>query len=452
MRTTASRTALAIGSGIVAAALLLAGCSSPSGGGTGGSRKPVSQADIDKAMNTPTTLTFWTWVPDIQNEVDLFEKKYPKIKVNVVNTTGGAQHYPKLRAALKAGKGVPDVAQMEYDYIPSFTQTKSLLDLTPYGGADLKDDYVDWVWNQVNQQGGVWGIPQDSGPLGTLYRDDIFSAAGVNGAPKTWSDFADAAAAVKSKTGSYITDLPGNDMFQMISFFWQAGAKPFSYDGSKTVGVDLDSATDQKVVSYWQDLIDKDLVATDPDFTDEYYQGLARDKYASWLVAAWGPVFLQGTVKNTSGKWRAGDIPQWTAGANVSGNWGGSSDAVMAATKNPIAAYELAKFINYDQESTLKLANEQFLFPTKKSTLADPQFTDQTSEFYGGQKVNEFFAGVSDTVDKQFQWLPFMDYVNTSYGNTLGKAIADHGDLKAALSTWQKQVVAYAKQQGFTVK
>ena len=435
----------------LAAALVLTGCA-PSSGNSATSTKPVTQAEIDKAMSTPTTLTFWSWVPDLQTEVDLFEKKYPKITVKLVNTTGGAQHYPKLRSALKAGKGVPDVAQVEFNYIASFNQTKSLLNLTPYGADKLGDEYVDWVWKQVSNDAGVWAVPQDSGPLGTLYRDDIFTKAGLDGAPATWDDFATAAEAVKSKTGSYITNMPGNDMFQLISFFWQAGAKPFSYDGKKTVGVDLDSETNQKVVSYWQDLIDKDLVSTDPDFTDAYYQGLAQNKYASWLVAAWGPVFLQGTVKNTSGLWRAGKIPQYTAGADISGNWGGSSDAVMSTTKNPIAAYELAKFINNDEASTLALANQQFLFPVKKATLESPDFTDQTSEFYGGQKVNEFFAGVSETVDKDFEWLPYMDYVNSSYGDTLGKAIADHGDLKAALTAWQDKVVAYGKQQGFTVK
>ena len=43
-------------------------------------------------------------------------------------------------------------------------------------------------------------------------------------------------------------------------------------------------------------------------------------------------------IRGEGGKWRAGDIPQWNAGDNVSGNWGGSSDAVMASTKNPIVA------------------------------------------------------------------------------------------------------------------
>ena len=99
----------------------------------------VPQADIDKAMDTETTLTFWTWVPDITNEVKLFTTKYPKIKVNVVNVGQGAPHYQKLRTAIQSGQGAPDVAQVEFQFINSFTLGDgSLLDLTPYapGGAE----------------------------------------------------------------------------------------------------------------------------------------------------------------------------------------------------------------------------------------------------------------------------------------------------------------------------
>ncbi|GIT81318.1 sugar ABC transporter substrate-binding protein [Leifsonia sp. LS1] len=446
----ARRTALALGSIAVISAIALTGCSSSSS--TESSQEKVSQSEIDKALDTPTTITMWSWLPNLQDEIDLFEKKYPKITVKLVNTTGGTQQYPKLRSALKAGKGAPDVAQIEYQYISSFRQTKSLADLTPYGGKDLQKQFVPWVWKQVDDGQGVWAVPQDSGPLGNLYRDDIYRAAGVTESPKTWAEFADAAAKIKSATGSYIADLPGNDPGQMVGLFWQAGAKPFGYDGKKTVSIDIDSAQTQKVVSFWQDLVQKDLVATDPDFADNWYQGLAQGKYASWQTAAWGPVFLQGTAKDTSGKWRAADIPQWSAGENVSGNWGGSTSAVLATSTKKIAAYELAKFINTDQESTLMFANKQFLFPVTTSTLASSDFVDTKSDFYGGQQVNKLFAGVSDTVATDFEWLPFMDYVYSSYTSTVGDAITNHGDMVSALKKWDDDVTAYAKQQGFTVK
>lgn len=238
----------------------------------------------------------------------------------------------------------------------------------------------------------------------------------------------------------------------MIGFFWQAGAKPFGYDGKETVTIDVNSDEAKKVADYWTDLIQRDLISTDVDFNDQWYQGLAGGKYAGWLTAAWGPVFLQDTAESTSGLWRAAPLPQWTAGDQVTGNWGGSSDAVLATTKNPIAAAELAKFINHDEESAMMLATEQFFFPPQLSVLESKQFLDATSEFYGGEKVNALFADISSTVDTDFQWLPFMEYVYSSYEETMGTAIAEKRDISDALDTWQEQLVKYAEDQGFTVK
>ncbi|WP_210506016.1 ABC transporter substrate-binding protein [Naasia sp. SYSU D00057] len=447
-----TRTATKLGALAVVAAFALAGCSGPSADGGGGETGPVSQDEIDEALDTPTELTFWTWVPDIQNEVDLFEEKYPNIKVTVENVGQGLPHYQKLRSAIEAGEGAPDVAQIEYQYIASFVLNNSLLDLRPYGADELAGDYVDWAWKQVAPDEAVWGIPQDVGPMGNLYREDILSQAGITEPPGTWEEYAAAAQSVKDATGSYISNVGATQAGQMIGFFWQAGAKPFAYDGKETVGINVNSDEAKAVADYWTDLISRDLISTDVDFNDQWYQGLANGKYAGWLTAAWGPVFLQGTAEGTSGLWRAAPLPQWEEGENVSGNWGGSSDAVLASSENPIAAAELAKFINHDEESALMLATEQFLYPPQQSVLDDPAFLEQESEFYGGQQVNKLFAEISETVDTDFQWLPFMDYVYSSYEETMGSVIADKGDISAALDTWQDQLVSYAEDQGFTVE
>lgn len=158
----------------------LTACGGGGSGSSSGSAEPVGRADIDKAMKTPTELTFWTWVPNIAKEIALFEKKYPAVKVKVVNAGQGTPQYTKLRTALKAGSGAPDLVQMEYQAIPTFTITDSLLDLRPYGAAELKDRFVDWTWGQVSGgDGEVWAIPQDTGPMGLLYRKDIFDKHGI---------------------------------------------------------------------------------------------------------------------------------------------------------------------------------------------------------------------------------------------------------------------------------
>jgi multiple sugar transport system substrate-binding protein len=437
--------------------LSLAACASDDtspDGSTTPSDSPVAgltQEQIDEAMNTPTTLDYWTWVADIQNEVDLFTAKYPNIKVNVVNNGDSAAQITKLRAAIQAGTDVPDAVQIGYDYLPGFIQNNSLLDLTPFGAAELESLFVPGIWSQVTLNDGIYAIPQDSGAMGMLYRTDIFKKAGVE-VPATWADYATAAQTIKDKTGSYITTLPGNDWPMIIGFLSQGGATPFEYGGGEDITINLDSPEAQKVISYWQDLIKKDLVAVDPDFTDDWYQGLAKSKYASWVVPGWGPLFLSGTAADTAGKWKAVEMPQWEAGRHVSANWGGSTNAVPAASDSQIAAYMLTKFINTDPESTLKLANEQSLFPTTVDTLANPEFTNYESEFFGGQKVNEVFAQITTTVAPNLHWTPLADYINESQNKTLGKAITEKGDMLAGLTAWQDDLVAYAKEQGFAVK
>ena len=436
----------------MAATLGLTACSGSDEGSTDASAT-VSQADIDKAMQTPTELTFWTWVPDIQKEVALFQRKYPAIKVNVVNAGQGQPHYQKLRTALTAGSGAPDVAQLEFQNVPTFTLTKDLLDLRPYGAEALKDQFVDWTWGQVTgQDGQIWAIPQDTGPMGMLYRQDIFDKHGIT-PPKTWAEFADAARKLHAADPNvYLTNLAANGSGVWMGLAWQAGAKQFEYSGGEKIGISVNNETSQKLADYWSGLVKDGVVSTDPDFTDQWYQGLNQGKYATWLTAAWGPVFLSASAKDTSGKWRAAPLPQWNAGENKAGNWGGSTSAVIKTTKNPIASAKFAEFLNTDAESTLMLATQQFLFPPTKSTLTNPTFVGQKPEFYGGQQVNELFVQISGTVPTEFQWPPFMDQASNDWNETVGKSFADKSDTGVALDQWQERVTSYAKSQGFTVK
>lgn len=443
------RTLLNMSVGLVAGVTLLAAC----GGGSTAeapSTKAAPTADRAAELAKPAELTFWTWVPDIEKEVALFTAKYPHIKVKVVNAGQGGAQYTKLRTALKAGTGAPDVVQIEYQFIPTFTITNDLLDLAPHGANDVKSQFVDWTWAQVSKGDKVFAIPQDTGPMGVLYRKDLLKKAGIE-IPKTWDEFAAAARAYHAKNpDSYLANFPPAQGGVFAGLTWQAGARPFSVDGEK-VTVNVNDAATKKVTDLWGPLIKEGVVSTDADFTDAWYQGLARGKYASWVTAAWGPAFLQGTAKGTSGKWVAAPLPQWTAGETASANWGGSTSAVTAKTRYPAAAAELAKFINSDPESTKKFATEQFLFPATKATLADPAVSGLKSPFYGGQEVNKLFAEISASVPQDFQWSPFQDYVYTALGDTVGKAASSKGDLTAALDAWQAAVKDYASKQGFQV-
>lgn len=432
----------------IVAALGLTGCTDSNS--ASGSETTVSQSEINKAMNTPTTLTYWTWDNDMQGVVNIFEKKYPKIKVNIVMQTSAAE-YLKLRTVLKAGKGVPDIVMIEYQYLPSFRLTNSLLNLAPYGARSVAKKFVPSIWSEVANDEGVWAIPQDSGPMINAYWGETYARAGITQSPSTWEDYAQDAAKIKSSTGAYMTNMGGNDPGQIVGLFAQAGSRPFGFDGKKHVTIDLANSTDIKVVTYWQNLIHEGLVSTDTEGTSEFLRNLDNGAYAGFPSAAWLPEGIAAEAASTIGKWRAAPLPQWSANENVSANFGGAALAVMAPSQNKIAAYEFAEFANTNPETTMYMVNKVYLFPTTLATLNSPEFTGAASPVFGGQHVNALFAQVAKTIPSNFEWLPFMDYVYSSYTSTLGDAITNKGDLVAGLKAWNAAVIQYAKQQGFTV-
>ncbi|WP_211293691.1 ABC transporter substrate-binding protein [Lentzea kentuckyensis] len=436
--------------GAVSLGALLGGCGSST---APAATAPVSQADIDKAMSTPTELTFWTWVPDIDQEIALFQRKYPAIKVNAVNAGRGTPEYTKLRTALQAGTGAPDAVQIEYQYIPTFTISDSLLDLRPYGAEGLRDRFVDWTWGQVTGRNGeVWAIPQDTGPMGMLYRQDIFDQHGIK-PPATWDEFADVARKLHAADPQvFLTNLAGNQAPAWHGLMWQTGAKPYQLSGASDISIKVNDEASKKLAKFWGGLAQEGVIGTEADFTDGWYAALNNGKYATWITAAWGPVFLAGAAKSTAGKWRAAPLPQWDTAKPASGNWGGSTTAVVKSTKNPIAAAMFAQFLNSDPESAKLFATKQFFFPATKALLADPAYVGDKPEFFGGQEVNKVFADVGSTVDKTFGWPPFLDQVVTDWTETVGRSLTAKTDTVAALDQWQSRITTFAQGQGFSVR
>lgn len=413
---------------------------------------PYSAAAVRAAMTTPTTLTYWSWATISPGAVKSFEARYPAIKVNLVNVGSGATEYEKLRTALKAGKGAPDAAFMEYSEIPSFRLTGSLANLAPYGARGLQADFIGSSWSGVADSQGVWALPNGGDPLIALYRKDLLAKAGITSLPQTWDAFASDAAAVKAKTGAAMANLPPGDGASFLGFLQQAGANPFSYNGRSTVTIDLTSPAAEKVASFWQALVAKGEVSTDADFTSDWYQSIAKGKYASIQIGPWGPGVLSSTSGSSDGKWVAAPLPSWTPGSQAAGSWvSGSSDVVLASSQHKIAAYEFVKFI--DTNVGVSLAGTKLgQFPPLKAVLSSPSYIDATEPLTGHQKVNQVSIQVAKHIMTPQGFVPFWDYVSSTYTSVVGVALANKTSLQAALGKWQQELVTYAKQQGFTVK
>jgi len=54
----------------------------------------------------PVKVVLWSWVPDLQLQVDMFNGAHPGIQIELVNAGQGNPEYQAVRAGLKAGSGL----------------------------------------------------------------------------------------------------------------------------------------------------------------------------------------------------------------------------------------------------------------------------------------------------------------------------------------------------------
>lgn len=408
-------------------------------------------------VSGPVTLEVWSWVPGLDKTVAGFEKLYPNVKVKVVNLGGGPQTYTKLNTALKAGSGAPDVAQVEYGFLPSFIDSGGLVDLAKYGANDVKNLFVPWTWGQVSPDGkAVFAIPQDTGPFAMVYRKDIFDKYKLR-VPTTWAEYADTAAKLNKASGGKVK--MGNFYATFAPWFmalaWADGAQFFQRSGDGWVQ-NLDNASAKKVLTYWNDLIKKGYVSTLPAFTADYWNAAGAGQVATNMEAAWGPGGYASSLNGKSGgNWRVAPLPQWKAGQASSGNWGGSSLVVTTQSKHPEAALAFAEWLNASRQAVETNFKGGGLFPAAKAGLTLPALNDKTSapiKFFGGQAINKVYADMSRGVNVDFQWAPWFPAVNANFNKQMDAMLKGRLTPDQALAAWQQESLSAAKKQGYDVK
>ena len=89
----------------------------------------ASAATQAPTSNGGVEITFWSWVPHVEDQVNAFNASQTAIHVNYVNPGGGSAEYDKLKVALEANTDVPDVVQIEFQYLPTFIARGDLLEV-----------------------------------------------------------------------------------------------------------------------------------------------------------------------------------------------------------------------------------------------------------------------------------------------------------------------------------
>jgi multiple sugar transport system substrate-binding protein len=444
-----------------AAVSVLAAC-----GGSSGSTSSSSSSGSSAASPTPgttvlagascksssaTKITFWAWVPGISRAVNQFNKTHPSICVTLEDVGAGNPQYVKISDALKAGSGAPDVAEVEFDELPSFEVTHSVVNLAKYGANKYKSNFVPWAWDEVSQGSAVYAMPGDAGPMAFYYNSKLLAKYHI-APPATWAQFATAAAALKKANPSaFMTNFAATDLQWLMSLMAQDNAWPFAYSGGSHVTINWTGPAQMAFANYWQKLISAHEVNGTTDVSATSFADMDKGIDASWLSSAWGPSYFAPDAKASVGVWRAAPLPQWTSGANVAANWGGSTYPVFTQSKHPAAAAQFAEWMNGTNESwaILKTAPSS-LFPTYVPLLNDPSYKSITVPVSGTSHPGEVFTAAASSI-KGVPWPPFMTEALTQSNTVFAGVLNGKTTLQQAFRNFQNVLVNYAKQQGFTV-
>jgi multiple sugar transport system substrate-binding protein len=178
-------------------------------------------------------------------------------------------------------------------------------------------------------------------------------------------------------------------------------------------------------------------------------------KYATYLSAAWAPGYLQGAGVGKGADadvWATAPLPQWDPAHPVSVNWGGSAFSVTTKAKNRALAAKVAFGVYADDASLQDGWKNQIIFPLNLKVLKSQEFTDAKIDFFGGQQANKEVYVPAANAYQGMTYTPIGQYFYSAFTKQIA-AIDNKSKTGAeAADALQADVVAYAKQQGFTVK
>jgi len=219
---------------ILTGTLAMSGCSK-------GSSSTTEKVD----ENAPVKLSITWWGSQSRHDytnklLAMYTAKNPNITFQA--TPSGWDGYFDKISAQAAGDTMPDIMQMDYSFISTYSKNNTLADLTPYV-TDKTIDLSNADTNLVDTgkvDNKLTGIVLASTALAITYNPEVFAKAGleVPTSAWTWADFEKDMIQIHQKNGTF-----GQSKIDNISTFpyWvrQYGKTLYAADGTK-LGYDDD--------------------------------------------------------------------------------------------------------------------------------------------------------------------------------------------------------------------
>lgn len=383
-----ARASLALGVGITAAALTLAGCSG----------SPSEAETPDK----PVDLRMTVWTADesqlalFQEIGDAYVEENPDTVASVTFEAIPFADYTTTLTTQLAGGNAPDLGWILESYAPEFVGSGALAEVGATLEATDGYDYGDLLPTSLalwENNGGLYAYPFSNSPFAVFVNTDQLAAAGQPSpadllASGDWTfdaarDLSAAAAATSGKQGLVVRDFDYK-VWENLATVWNGwGAAPWSDDGLTCT---LTSPEMVDAMTWIHDAIFTDAAMPGPGVTADFFAGDAAMTITQ---------ISRASALDESFAWDVLPLPAGPEGQqNVIGQAG---IGVFAAAKHPaISADFLAYFTN--PENAEKLA--AYFPPPRESLLNVDTLSAANAKLSDEQLQAVVIDGIQDAVTK----------------------------------------------------
>lgn len=380
--------------GVVVAVLAAAGLLSASCSATGPEADPEAAAEYSKYTSiltdsyAGTTLDFWGWDEQEFNQpIEDYVEAVAGIGVNG-RQIPSADMLTQLQLAATQGSGLPDVFKSGTANIPTLVELGAAADIT-----DLVEPYRDYLpdfgWEQVTQDGRVYGIPVNSPAGGMFYRSDVLAEFGIDPAElDTWDAYLAAAKELSEASGGE-HHLFGYEQALSVGVTMIAIQENHAafFDAEGNLAITPDSPEWNAAMDLIRQMLEPGVGVEVPEWSPEWFQAIKDGTVASYPSGTWFVQTILQQAPDTEGLWTFTPFPAAATTGDRYVDFGSATIHISSHAEDPEAALQLALAWSIDPEGAVGIGLEELGISVVSTAALDSEFAQSPHPLFANDQA-----------------------------------------------------------------
>lgn len=390
------KASLGMVAGTAAFAIALTGCS--------GSSSPEGSPATDGGTTggEPVTLTVATFNDFGYTDALLQEYMDANPNVTVVQNIAATSNDARTNYFAKLGAGgLADVEAIEVDWLPEVMQYADLVE--DLSSPEIEGRWLDWKTDAATDPDGrLIGYGTDIGPEAICYDSAKFEAAGLPTDPAEVASLLEGDWAHYFEVGAEYQAGGGGAWFESANATYQGMINQVAAAYEDPDTGEIIAADNAEVKDLFMQVTDASMTLSAhlPQWSDDWFAGLAQSEFATLLCPGWMLGVVQGAAPDTT-TWNVADV--FPGGG---GNWGGSYLTVPSSGENIDEAKKLAAWLTAPEQQ-LKALAAAGTFPSQTDALADLDSINAAfasgdsptkAEYFNSETLGDIFSNRADAV------------------------------------------------------